>query len=160
MWQALTTGTIGTVVSDHSPCTPHLKDLETGDFMQAWGGISSVGLGLPVIWSEATTHYSSVTLCDIVRWMSANTAKQVGLAHCKGSIEVGKDADFCIFDSDITWQLDQTKLYFKNKLSPYHLRQIKGQVVETILGGSSIFTTKNGHSSEPLGKLILEKRST
>jgi allantoinase len=34
------------VVSDHSPCTPDLKDLEKGDFMSAWGGIASVQLGI------------------------------------------------------------------------------------------------------------------
>jgi allantoinase len=66
-------GVIKTVVSDHSPCTPNLKLLPgdipgsdhagipekpdgentmVGDFMEAWGGISSVGLGLPILWTE------------------------------------------------------------------------------------------------------------
>lgn len=33
------------VVSDHSPCTADLKLLKEGDFMNAWGGISSLQFG-------------------------------------------------------------------------------------------------------------------
>lgn len=45
LWSALKTGQIDMVVSDHSPCTPDLKKLESGDFTQAWGGISSLQFG-------------------------------------------------------------------------------------------------------------------
>ncbi|XP_078801794.1 allantoinase, mitochondrial-like isoform X4 [Oryzias latipes] len=46
LWSALKRGLIDMVVSDHSPCTPDLKKLDFGDFMQAWGGISSLQFGL------------------------------------------------------------------------------------------------------------------
>ncbi|CAN6631371.1 allantoinase [Trichomonascus vanleenenianus] len=158
LWDALLKGDIQTVVSDHSPCTPHLKQLEVGDFMSAWGGIASVGLGLPIIWTEAQKKYPQITLSDIARWMGKNTAAQVGLDHRKGSIEAGKDADFCIFDPAAVWTLDQTKMHWKNKLSPYHQRQITGKVMETILAGNTVYTSDSGHVKAATGNLLLEKR--
>ncbi|MEJ7754943.1 MAG: hypothetical protein WKF83_00230 [Nocardioidaceae bacterium] len=53
LWTGLADGAIDIVVSDHSPCTPDLKRLDSGDFGVAWGGIASVQLGLPAIWTEA-----------------------------------------------------------------------------------------------------------
>lgn len=102
---------IKTVVSDHSPCTPNLKLLpvhlavagdmpdpegEKGDFFTAWGGISSVGLGISILWTEGRAKGISAT--DIVRWCCKNTAMQVGLEHRKGEIAVGMDGDIAVFD--------------------------------------------------------------
>src|SRR5205823_10693667 len=47
LWEGLADGTIALVASDHSPSPPEGKALDTGDFARAWGGISSLGLGLP-----------------------------------------------------------------------------------------------------------------
>ncbi|KAA8917533.1 hypothetical protein TRICI_000316 [Trichomonascus ciferrii] len=159
LWNALFQNDIQTVVSDHSPCTPQLKKLDAGDFVSAWGGIASVGLGLPVIWTEANKYYPDVTLLDICRWMSLNTAAQVGLQDRKGSIEVGKDADFCIFDPQQPWIFDQGQMHFKNKVSPYEGRQMNGRVMETILAGQSVYTASEGLSKEPRGKLLLNRRN-
>jgi allantoinase len=152
LWKALQDGIIQTVVSDHSPCTPHLKDLENGDFFRSWGGISSVGLGLSVIWTEVKNNDLHISLPEISQWTSARTAKLVGLDNVKGTIEVGKDADFCIFDPDHEWQLDQSKMHFKNKLSPYHGRKVTGLVKETFLRGISVFNAETGHVKTPIGK--------
>jgi allantoinase len=106
-------GVIKTVVSDHSPCTPNLKLLPAalsnehehgkgvgaeGDFFEAWGGISSVGLGLPILWTEAPRR--GIRIEDVVRWCCTNTAKQVGLDHRKGELAVGFDADVVVFDDE------------------------------------------------------------
>lgn len=159
LWQALKTGEITSIVSDHSPCTPILKLLDAGDYFRAWGGISSVGLGLSILWTGITRDHPEFDLVDVARLTSYNTAFQSGLIDCKGSIDVGKDADFCIFDPEGTLLVDQTLLPFKNKLTPYHGSQLNGLVVETILRGETIFTHSSGHISEPTGELLLEKRS-
>lgn len=81
LWEGLAAGTIDCIVSDHSPCT---ADLKTPDFASAWGGISSLQLGLPAIWTEARKRGHS--LDDVVRWMSAAPAELAGLPR-KGAIE-------------------------------------------------------------------------
>jgi allantoinase len=113
---------IKTVVSDHSPCTPNLKllpaalangvrheDVEgtEGDFFAAWGGISSVGLGLSILWTEGLRRRGSISIEDVVRWCCMNTAKQVGLDGVKGDIAVGCDADIAIFDDQGTFMVSQ-----------------------------------------------------
>ena len=94
LWTALADADIDMVVSDHSPCTADLKQRGGGDFGAAWGGISSLQLGLPAVWTGARSR--GHTLVDVVRWMATAPADRVGLAH-KGRIEVGADADLVRF---------------------------------------------------------------
>lgn len=96
LWEALQDGTLDFVISDHSPCVAGLKALESGDFMKAWGGISTLGLGLSLLWTEGKKR--GIPLAKIVEWTSVNTSKHVGLAERKGAIREGFDADFAIFD--------------------------------------------------------------
>lgn len=159
LWDALKTGEISSVVSDHSPCTPILKLLDEGDYFRAWGGISSVGLGLSILWTGITQGRRKFSLVDVARLTSYNTAYQAGLIDTKGSIDVGKDADFCIFDPEGSLVVDQTLLPFKNKLTPYHGSTLNGLVVETVLRGKTVFTSGEGHGKMPEGKLLLEKRA-
>ena len=56
LWAALRDGDIDLVVSDHSPCTPDLKRLDVGDFGLAWGGIASLQVALPAVWTGARTR--------------------------------------------------------------------------------------------------------
>ncbi|CAH6720717.1 hypothetical protein CLIB1444_04S06326 [[Candida] jaroonii] len=159
LWKALRNDIITTVVSDHSPCTPELKGLERGDFFEAWGGISSVGFGLPILFTEGSKLTPPVTFREISKWCSWNTAQQVGLSHVKGKISQGYDADFAIFDPSAVYSVDNEATHFKNKLTAYHGMEFKGRVMETIVRGQSVFVYKNGPSKTPLGKLILEPRS-
>jgi allantoinase len=101
LWRALFEGNIGTVVSDHSPCTPDLKKLAHGDFIGAWGGIATIGLGLSVLWTEGRGR--GVRFQDLTKWMAVGTSKQVGLYGRKGVIKVGADADLCIWNPDETF---------------------------------------------------------
>ena len=96
LWEALHDGTIDFVVSDHSPCVARLKCLDTGDVMHAWGGIGGLGLGLSLLWTE--TRKRGGGMGRIVEWLSARTARHASLGDRKGGIELGKDADFVVFD--------------------------------------------------------------
>lgn len=159
LWKALRNDIITTVVSDHSPCTPELKGMEKGDFFEAWGGISSVGFGLPILYTEGSKLTPPVSMAEISKWCSWNTAKQVGLSHRKGKIALGYDADILIFNPDTTYMVENQKTFFKNKLSAYHGQQFKGRVIETIVRGKTVFEYGAGHSKLPLGLLILEPRT-
>ncbi|GIF03583.1 allantoinase AllB [Actinoplanes siamensis] len=132
LWEALAAGLITCVVSDHSPCTPELKRQDTGDFAAAWGGIASVQLGLPVIWTAARAR--GFPLADVVSWMATGPADLAGLEH-KGRIAVGADADLVAFDPDAEFVVDAHALHHKNPVTPYAGRTLRGVVRATWLRG-------------------------
>ncbi|MBT2450630.1 allantoinase AllB [Streptomyces sp. ISL-43] len=150
LWDALADGTIDCIVSDHSPST---ADLKTGDFATAWGGISSLQLGLPAIWTEAKKR--GRTLEDVVRWMSAAPAALAGLAQ-KGAIEVGRDADFAVLAPEETFTVDPAELHHRNQVTAYAGRTLHGVVKSTWLRGTQI--ADHGTPTEPTG-LLLERQN-
>lgn len=117
LWEALIAGDIDFVVSDHSPCTVELKKLEEGSFMEAWGGIGGLGLGLSLMWTEARKR--GVGMERVLEWVSERPAKQVGLEGKKGGIRKGADADFVVFDPEESFTVNKDELHFKNRSSPY-----------------------------------------
>ena len=135
LWRALAAGAIDCVVSDHSPCTTELKRLDTGDFAQAWGGVSSLQLGLPAIWTEARARGHS--LADVVRWMAEGPARLVGL-RTKGRLAVGYDADFCVFAPEQSFVVDPARLHHRNPVTPYAGRRLEGVVRSTWLRGRAV----------------------
>jgi allantoinase len=146
LWAALADGDIDMVVSDHSPCTAELKRSGTGDFADAWGGIASLQLGLPVVWTSARER--GVGLVDVVRWMATAPARRVGLAG-KGEIAVGADADLCVFAPDEPWVVDPARLHHKNPVSAYAGRTLTGTVRATWLRGRPIDV-----ADTPRGRLL------
>lgn len=135
LWQRLAAGTIGLVVSDHSPCPPELKHHESGDFGAAWGGISGLQLGLSAVWTQAWPR--GYGLSDIARWMASGPADLVGLA-AKGSIEPGKDADLVAFDPDTEFVVDPAWLRHRHPVTAYAGRTLRGVVQGTWLRGEQI----------------------
>ncbi|MEU4200047.1 allantoinase AllB [Streptomyces sp. NPDC026294] len=146
LWQGLADGTIDCVVSDHSPST---ADLKIPDFGDAWGGISSLQLGLPAVWTAARER--GHTLDDVARWMATAPAALVGLHH-KGAIEPGRDADFAVLDPDATFTVDPAGLQHRNKITAYAGRTLHGVVRSTWLRGRRI--NDGGTPAEPAGQLL------
>jgi allantoinase len=146
LWAGLRAGTIDCVVSDHSPCTPDLKGFYTGSFDQAWGGISSLQLGLAAVWTGARRR--GYTLPDVVRWMAEGPARVAGLRH-KGRIAPGCQADFAVFAPDETRVVDGDKLLHRNPVTPYSGRALSGVVQQTWLRGQLL-----DFDSSPRGELF------
>ncbi len=136
LWQALGSGGIDFVVSDHSPCPPAMKHKGSGDFFQAWGGISSLELGLAAVWTGA--RHRSARIEDLARWMSSAPASLAGLGHRKGSIAPGYDADFVIWEPEAEFTVDPRHLRQRHKLTPYACRQLFGVVKKTFLRGDPV----------------------
>ncbi|KAF2477959.1 allantoinase [Lindgomyces ingoldianus] len=133
---------------------------EKGDFFSAWGGISSVGLGLPILWTEGTKRDEDFSIEEVVRWCCKNTAKQVGLGKSKGDLSVGFDADIVVFDDEAKFVVEPSTMLFRNKVSPYENKTLKGVVRETWLRGQRIYSREDGFMEKagPTGKLLLEPR--
>jgi allantoinase len=145
LWEGLHAGTIDCVVSDHSPCTADLKCLDSGDFGDAWGGIASLQLGLPVVWTQARQR--GLELSEVVRWMSSAPARIAGLSR-KGSIAVGADADLCVFAPDDAWVVDAARLEHRNPVTPYDGVALRGVVRSTWLRGAELT------GDTPTGRLL------
>ena len=146
LWRALGAGVIDCVVSDHSPCTPALKDLERGDFRTAWGGISSLQIALPAVWTVARRRGHDLT--DVARWMSAFPASLAGLPS-KGRIATGCDADLVAFDPDASFTVRGASLRHRHPVTPYDGRTLTGVVSRVWLGGTEVSA-----GDEPRGRLL------
>lgn len=133
LWAGLLDGVIDFVVTDHSPCVPQLK---SGGFVDAWGGISSLSLGLSSVWTEARARGATVN--DLVRWMCEAPAAFAGLGH-KGRLEAGRDADLVCWDPDEKDVVRADDLRFRHHVSPYVGRTLAGRVHGTWLRGARIY---------------------
>jgi allantoinase len=151
LWSALREGLVSQIVTDHSPSTAELKCTGSGDFMKAWGGISSLQLGLAVAWTEGRAR--GFSLADVSRLMSERTSKLVGIYGKKGVIRKGADADLAFFDPESPFVVDRDSLFHKNKITPYHGRALSGVVRRTMLRGEIIFEER-AHVGSARGRRI------
>jgi allantoinase len=151
LWQALADGTIDFVATDHSPAHPALKCADIGDFLRAWGGISSLQLSLPVLWTQATRRgYSLEQLC---KWVCSGPAEFAELGR-KGEIRVGRDADFVIWNPEEQFTVDAARLLHRHKITPYANHTLHGAVKMTILRGQIVYEI-GAMQSDPTGRAML-----
>ncbi|XP_050463962.1 allantoinase [Cataglyphis hispanica] len=150
LWQGIKSGTLDMIVSDHSPCVPELKI--RGNFLTAWGGISSLQFGLSLMWTAARTR--DMSLSEISKLLSSQPARLCGLDDRKGNLSEGMDADFVIWHPEETIKIETSNIYHKNKLTPYQGKILFGKVIATVLRGQFIF--REGKILEkPVGNLLL-----
>jgi len=154
LWSGLRDGTIDFVVSDHSPCPEQMKLRESGDFMKAWGGIASLQLRLPVVWTEARRR--GFSLENVTRWLCANPARQVSFAPQKGSIAAGSHADIVIWNPNQEFKVDASSLHHRHKLTPYEGEVLSGVVQKTFLRGQKIYDVSH-FVDKPRGHMLLRK---
>jgi allantoinase len=137
LWEGLRQGLIDTIGSDHSPAPPALKHLETGDVHRAWGGIASLQLALPAVWTEAVRR--GFTVNDLATWLARRPAELVGLSNRKGAIAPGRDADLVVFDPEATFCVQPRELYHRHRATPYEGRLLSGRVEATYLRGCLVY---------------------
>lgn len=153
LWSGLEEGIINFITSDHSPCTPKLKKLDSGNFEKAWGGISSIQFTLPVIWTECKQR--GYSLDQLTNWLSNQPAKFIGKSRQKGQISPGFDADFVCWNPDKKYIIKKEAIYHKHKLTPYESEPLFGVVNKTFLRGKKVYDTGE-FSGHPTGKIILK----
>lgn len=150
LWQGLLDGDIDQVVCDHSPCTPALKHLDSGDFMAAWGGIASLQIAPAVLWGQAQAR--GVDLSRFSTWTAAAPARLAGLAGVKGTLQLGADADLVVWDPDACEPLRAERLLHRHPLSPYVGRTLRGAPRATVLRGA--LTALDHQLAAPHGALL------
>src|ERR1700674_1706779 len=149
LWQGLQEGIIDLVATDHSPCPPEMKRLGERNFRTAWGGISSLSLALPVMWTEASSR--GFALSDIARWMAEGPARLAGCESRKGRIVKGSDADFVVFEPEAEFIATEDHLPYRHRVSPYLGARLRGAVKATYWGGNCVFT-EGEFPGEPGGR--------
>ncbi len=152
LWEALREGVLDLVATDHSPCPPEWKQIGSGDFRGAWGGISSLQLALPVVWTGARERGFAVE--DVAAWMGAAPSRLAGLEGRKGALSPGYDADLVIWDPEASFTVEPERLHHRHKLTPYAGRTLYGVVRRTLLRGATIY--QDGELVEtPHGRLLI-----
>ena len=154
LWQALKDDIIDFVATDHSPSPPEMKEMERGDFIKAWGGISSIQFALPVLWTAAKKHDCSLN--GIVKWLCERPAILPGLQHTKGKIQKGYDADFVVWDPEKRFLVTKNIIHHKHKITPYMDEELCGVVEQTWLSGKKVFD--NGKFILNKGNIILKEK--
>jgi allantoinase len=157
LWQGLRDGVVDLVATDHSPCPPEMKRMESGDFRSAWGGIPSVSLALSLTWTEASRR--GFSLVDIARWMAEGPAQLAGLQDRKGQLAAALDADMVVFDPDTEWTVTLNELHYRHLVSPYLGERLRGRISMTLLRGECVY--KGGSfSGKPRGRECTRKAFT
>jgi allantoinase len=149
LWHGLREGVIDMVVTDHSPCPPAMKNLQAGNFQTAWGGIASLSMALPIMWTEARRR--GFSLSDIARWMSERPSQFAGCGGHAGRLVAGADANFVVFDDEAEFTVSQDCLHQGHAASPYIGEKLQGVVKRTYLRGRLIFD-RGEFPGEPVGR--------
>lgn len=151
LWQALKEGIIDLIATDHSPATPLLKELKSGDFNLAWGGIASLQFALPVLWTAAQQR--NFSLNEMAKLLCENPAKLIGKETTKGNIAKGYDADLVVWNPEKSFTVTPQIIQHKHKVTPYLQKELFGVVEQTFLSGVCVFN--NGSFNQlNSGKLI------
>lgn len=145
---AVTTGLIDTIGSDHSPCPPELKELLSGDFNKAWGGIASLQLTLPIMATLAEKENWSLE--KMATLLSQRPAEIFGMGETKGRIASGYDADLIVWDPSATFTVAGEELEHRHSITPYEGRTLSGRVARTYVGGAIVFTSESIDSDQAL----------
>ncbi len=156
LWKALEAGLIDMVTTDHSPCPPEMKRRDEGRWDQAWGGIASLGLALPIMWTALCNRGLSQneSAHRLGKWMAEEPARLAGLTGRKGTLAKGADADIVAFDPDAAWTVSHEDLNFRHKLSPYLGATLRGRVRETWLRGEQVFADGRFRGTARGGELV------
>lgn len=142
LWNALREGVIDFVATDHSPAPPAMKEPEGGDLTRAWGGIASLQLSLPVLWTGAERRGFGVG--DLVSWLCTSPALLTGQSERRGKIARGYQADIVVWDPDLSFTVEKEGILHRHKGTPYLGEELYGVVAQTWLRGEKIFDKDEG----------------
>ncbi|WP_053362592.1 allantoinase AllB [Bacillus sp. FJAT-27251] len=156
LWDVLKQGKIDMLTSDHSPCPPEMKDSETNNLFEVWGGITGCQNNVDLMFDEAVKK-RDVPVTEFVRMIATNPAERFNL-KTKGEIAVSKDADIILIDPNQSYEVSAEHLYYRHKHSPYIGRKIDCRVTKTFVRGHLVFDLQEGILGEPIGQWFTSRK--
>lgn len=147
--QGIKKGVIDFISSDHSPAPANIKEIQSGDFTKAWGGIAGLQFLLSASW---TALKNEMTLQEFIPLLTSKPARFLGLQNRIGTIAIGYDADITIWQPDESFQVQEDMIEHKHKTTPYLHQQLFGKVDTTIVNGEVVF------KNEVVGEIPFGKR--
>jgi allantoinase len=150
--QAFLSGVLDFITTDHSPAPPNIKEIETGNLKKAWGGIAGIQFLLNGSW---TALKNTITLEQFIPLVTSKPARFIKAAS-KGTIEVGNDADFVIWNPEESSLIKEENVLFRYKISPYIGQSLSGVILETIVNGETVYKNKSIENKNK-GKWLLKK---
>ena len=155
LWDYLLDDGFNFLASDHSPAPPERKQLETGDFFKAWGGISGLQFTLPVLFTEAKRRGLSTE--KLIELLTKKPAEFLGIAYKKGSLIAGFDADITVWDDQEAFQISEKNIQHKHKATPYVNETVFGKVIHTFVNGVQVVQNAELKSLKQ-GRVLLKNR--
>ncbi|MFT3911160.1 MAG: allantoinase AllB [Ferruginibacter sp.] len=151
--EALETGVLDFLATDHSPAPPEVKQVETGNFQTGWGGIAGLQFLLTASW---TALRETMPLEKFIPLLTEHPAKFLKLNDRKGKIQVGFDADLVVWKPEDKEIVKESSVLHRHKISPYIGEELYGCIKQTIVGGIPVYNN-NGIIDEEIknGKIIL-----
>ncbi len=146
--RALKMGLIDFISSDHSPAPPEIKEIESGNFSKAWGGIAGLQFLLSASW---TALKEEMSLTEFIPLLTSKPAQFLGLSHKIGAIKEGYQADLTIWQPETTFQVEEGIIEHRHKATPYLNHRLFGAIKSTIVNGQFAFQ-EDGIVPSPFGK--------
>ncbi len=155
LWAGLESGLIDMIASDHSPCEPYMRNMESKNVQTAWGGLSGLQYQLQATWTDAEKR--NHTPVNMAKWWSEQPARLAGLTSYKGQIAVGQQADLCWWDPDhVGAPSDYSTEYHRWKGTTYYADNpgMMGRVLGTWVKGQLVYDGIQDQHNESVGKLL------
>jgi allantoinase len=114
-----------------------MKTGARGNWFRAWGGIASLELRLPIVWTEARRRGHGIA--QVAHWLAEGPARLLGLEGRKGVLAPGADADLVIWEPEKMFHVKRAEMHQRHKLTPYVGEALAGVVQATFLKGRRIF---------------------
>lgn len=141
LWQLLRAGVIDTLISEHTPHT--LEEKQKESVWQVASGMPGMQETLPVTLTGWIRQFGPETLEEgllrLAQVTSGNIARIFGFSQ-KGVLEVGRDADIAVVDTQRPWRVHKEDLFTKNHWSAYEGLELIGRPIATFLRGKQVYS--------------------
>lgn len=153
LWEALAAGEIDTVGTDHCPFTREQKESAGGVFHLTPNGMPGVETLFPLLYTYGVAE-GRIGVQRLVRVLAENPARIFGIEDRKGALEIGRDADFTIWDPEAETTIAAPRLHGKADWSPYEGMRIAGRLAHTILRGQVLVEGDRFVGEDIYGELL------